>query len=101
MMIERNEFRIKFGKMKEAKAIWIEICKLFHQDTKDAKIRMMTDLTGPSYTLVVESELRDFIHIGLRTYQWMTNSRISAPYQQFIELCNSAERTLYHIEYQV
>lgn len=99
MMIERNEFRIRFGKMKEAKAIWLEICQSLKPD-KDIKIRMLTDLTGPSYTLIVESELRDFIHIGLHAYKWMTNSHITELYQQFIEICESSERILYHVEYQ-
>ena len=99
MMIERNEFRIKFGRMKEAKVIWLEIGQAMKHD-KDIKIRMLTDLTGPSYTLVVESQLRDFIHIGLNTYKWMINNRITELYQQFTELCESSERNLYHVEYE-
>jgi hypothetical protein len=99
MMIERNEFRIRFGKMKEAKAIWLEICQSLKSD-KDIKIRMMTDLTGPSYTLVVESELKDFIHIGLQQEKWKSNNRIVELYQQFIPICESSERVLYHLEYQ-
>ena len=99
MMIERNEFRIRFGKMKDAKAIWLEICQSLKSD-KDIKIRMMTDLTGPSYTLVVESELKDFIHIGLQQEKWKSNNHIAELYQQFIPICESSERVLYHLEYQ-
>lgn len=105
MMIERNVFHIRFGRMKEAKTIWLEIVKAMNSGTQDRKdkefrVRMMTDLTGPSYTLVVETELRDFLHIGFQTYQWMTNSKAVELYQQFIDLCNSSERTLYHLEYR-
>jgi len=100
MLIERNEFRIKFGKMKEAKAIWMEICQAIKSD-KDIRCRMLTDITGPAYTLVVETELRDFIHIGLNTYKWMINKQITELYGQFTELCDGSNRTLYHVEYSV
>ncbi|HMQ06002.1 MAG TPA: hypothetical protein PKC30_01820 [Saprospiraceae bacterium] len=104
MMIERNVFRIRFGRMKEAKAIWLEIIRTINVDTQDrkdkeVKVRMLTDITGPSYILVIESELRDFIHIGFQKYQWLTNNRVSKLYQQFTEICESSERTLYHIDY--
>jgi len=99
MMIERNEFRIRFGKMKEAKSIWTEIFGLMKAD-KDVKVRLLTDITGPAYTLVLELELRDFIHIGLKNYKWMTNTRIAELYQQFVPICESSERTLYNIEYE-
>lgn len=98
MMIERNEFRIKFGKMKDAKAIWTEVFNIMKTDKDIPKFRMMTDITGPAYTLVIELELRDFIHIGLKNYKWMTNTRVAELYQQFIPICESSERTLYNIE---
>ncbi len=99
MMIERNEFHIKFGKIKEAMAIWNEIFAIF-KDEKDApKIRMMTDLTGHAYTLVLEMELRDFIHIGFKNYKWMTNTKVAELYQKFVPLCENSFRTLYNIEY--
>lgn len=99
MMIERNEFRIKFGKMKEAKIIWLEIIEILTTE-KDSKLRMMTDLTGPAYTLVLESELKDFLHLGLQQEKWKASNRIAELYRKFTEICESSERILYHLEYQ-
>ncbi|CAN5590088.1 hypothetical protein BH23BAC1_BH23BAC1_49000 [soil metagenome] len=58
------------------------------------------DLTGPAYTLVLESELKDFIHLGLQMEKWKSNSRVAELYRQFVEICNSSERIMYHLEYQ-
>ena len=100
-MIERNEFRIKFGKMKEALALWTEMMEEFKNNKDNIRVKVLTDLTGPSYTLVVELEIRDFIHLGLKNYQWMTKSRVTELYQKFVPLCESSERTLYKVELEV
>ena len=100
MIIERTEFKIKFGKMKEALAIWKEIFEQF-KDAKDKpKVRILTDLTGPSYTLILEMSLRSFQDIGFKNYQWMTNEKAVELYKQVVPLCESASRTLYTIEFE-
>ncbi len=98
MMIERNEFRIKFGRMKEALALWKEMIAEMSKIKDGPKVRVMTDISGPSYTLVLEVQLRDFIHIGLKNYQWMSQEKVAELYQKFVPLCESSERTLYKIE---
>ena len=100
MIIERNEFRIKFGKMKDALALWNEMMAEFKNNKEGIHVRILTDLTGPSYTLVLEMELRDFIHLGLKNYQWMAKSNVAALYQKFVPLCESSERMLYKVEYE-
>lgn len=98
MMIERNVFRIKYGKMKEAKAIWLKICETL-TPALDTKFRLLTDLTGPAYTLVMEIELRDFNHIEVLKEKWTSSTEVVALYQQFILVCDSSERTLFQIEF--
>lgn len=100
MMIERNEFRIKFGKMKEALELWNEMMAEFKNNPDKIRVRILTDLTGPAYTLIMELELRDFIHLGLKNYQWMTKSKVGELYQKFVPLCDSSHRTLYKVEYE-
>src|SRR3954468_12056097 len=100
MMVERNEFRIKFGKMKEALALWEQMMEEFKNHKDRPPIRVMTDITGPAYTLIVEMGLRDFIHIGLKNYQWMTQTKVAEMYQKFVPLCESSHRTLYKIEFE-
>jgi hypothetical protein len=99
MMIERNEFRIKFGKMKDALALWEEMMAEFKNNPDKVHVRILTDITGPAYTLILELELRDFIHLGLKNYQWMTKSKVGELYQKFVPLCESSHRTLYKVEF--
>ena len=101
MLIERNEFRIKFGKMKDAKAVWLEIIKQSKPDDSEVKIGLLTDLTGPAYTLVLEIELKDFEQLGLQMQKCVlkSNSRVTELYRQFAEICESSERILYNVEY--
>jgi len=98
MIIERNEFRIKFGKMKDVLRIWNAIFDEFKNVKDRPKMRILTDLSGPSYTLVLELELRDFIQIGFKNYQWMTKDSIAKMYQEFVPLCESSTRTFYNVE---
>jgi hypothetical protein len=98
MIVERNEFRVKFGMMKDALAIWKDVFDEM-KNIKDApRLRIMTDMTGPAYTLVVELEVRDFIQIGFKNYLWSTNSKAAELYRKFVPLCDSSERILYKIE---
>ncbi|MCD6013278.1 MAG: hypothetical protein K0Q79_3140 [Flavipsychrobacter sp.] len=101
MMIERNEFRIKFGKMKDALALWNEILTEFKNAPDKLHVRVLTDLTGPAYTLVLEIEIRDFIHLGFKNYQWMTKTKVGELYQKFVPLCESSVRTLYKVESEI
>jgi len=101
MIIERNEFRLKFGKAKEAIDIWTKILNELKKQKDAPRARMMTDLTGPAYTIVLEIELRSFIDIGVKNYQWMTNEAAHELYGQFIPLCDSAHRTMYNIECEI
>jgi len=100
MLIERNEFRIKFGHVKEALALWKEIFDSF-QDMKDKpRIRILTDVTGPAYTIVLELQLRGFQDLGFKAYQWQTNPKAHELYKKVIPLCESAHKTLYTLEYE-
>ena len=101
MIIERNEFRLKFGKAKEAIAIWTNILNEFKNHKESPRMRLMTDLSGPAYTIIVELELKSLIDYGAKNYQWMTNNTAHELYQQFIPLCDSAQRTMYHIECEI
>jgi hypothetical protein len=98
MIIERNEFRIKFGKMREAKAIWLEIIRILKEET-DLKTRVLTDISGPAYSLVLEIELTDLNHFEQNFRREMSNTRVRELYQQFIPICDSSARTFYTIEY--
>jgi hypothetical protein len=99
MILERNEFKLKFGKAKEAIAIWKEILDATKSMGKSAPpMRLLTDLSGPSYTLILDMFLRDINDIGPKGYVWVTNEKYQELYHQFVPLCESSERTYYRIE---
>ena len=99
MIIERNEFYLKFGKAKDALAIWREILQSGKNlPGKMPSMRIMTDISGPSYTLVLEMQLKDFNDINPKNYIWVTNPRFQELYQKFIPLCESSKRVYYNIE---
>lgn len=94
------EFRLKFGHAKEAIDIRKKILDEFKKHKKPPKMRLLTDLTAPSYTLILELELRNMIDMGFKNYQWMTTENVAELYRQFVPLCDSSSRTLYTLEAQ-
>jgi hypothetical protein len=59
MIVERNIFYLKFGKAREA----MEAVKSMMADVKEAgggDVRLLTDLTGDSYRIIMEMTLKDF-----------------------------------------
>jgi len=99
MIIERNEFHLKFGKAKEGIAIWKEILTSAKSaGMKPPPMRMMTDISGASYTIIVEMELKSFNEINPKNYVWVTNPTYQELYQKFVPLCESSKRTYFNIE---
>ena len=101
MIIERNTFHLKFGKAKEALVLWNEMLESIRKSEEHTSIRMMTDLSGPSYTLIVEMNLKSFMDINPKNYHWVTNAEVQALYQKFIPLCDSSQREYYKIEMEI
>ena len=99
MIVERNEFRLKYGKAKEAIATWKQISEELVKDGRfQVHLRLLTDITGPAYTLIVESLIRSYTEVNPINYMWQTNQRVRELYQQFVPLCESSHREVYKIE---
>jgi hypothetical protein len=99
MIIERNEFRLKFGKAREAISLWCSIIEASKEwGDKSPRMRLLTDISGPAYTLVVEMFLKDLTEINPKNYFWVTHQKFQDLYQQFVPLCEYSERTYFRIE---
>jgi hypothetical protein len=99
MIIEQNIFHLKFGKAKEAIEIWKQIGEVMKKDGRfNIRMRILTDLTGPAYTLIFELNIHSYMEINPMMYVWKTNQQARELYQQFIPLCESGHRELYKIE---
>ena len=94
MILVREIFQIKFGRMKEAKDIWKQMVKIMPTENKP---RVLTDLTGPYYTLVMESTYKNLSNYEAEMQREMSGSDFGALYQKFIPLVDSGRREIFTI----
>lgn len=94
MILVRNVFQVKFGKMKDVKELWKEGLKLM----TGAPPRLLTDLTGQFYTLVMESTYKNLADLEHQMETDMRQSGFGAWYQKLIPLVESGRREIFNIE---
>ena len=98
MILVRDVFRLKFGKMREALAAWKEISNAFDKEHPTMhNRRMLTDLVGPYYTLVLEStfdSLSEWEQFGKSS---MANEQWRKKYQEAVNLTESGYREIFNI----
>ena len=65
MIVIRNVFRLKFGKAREAVALFKEALAIQKRALtgEDFTARMLTDVTGQNYTLVLEVTVPQSRHV--------------------------------------
>ena len=95
MILVRNVFQIKFGRMKEAKEMWKEGIKFVNPSNHP---RLLTDLTGPFYTLVMETAHKDLQAMAVDMQGEVNQAAFGAWYQKFIPLVDSGSREMFTIE---
>jgi hypothetical protein len=94
MILVRNVFQIKFGRMKEALEIWKkEGLKLIPSHRNP---RLLTDLTGPFYTLILEATHKDLADLESSMKE---NSQAASGgfYQKFTPLVDSGRREVFMV----
>ncbi|MGA2477118.1 MAG: hypothetical protein ABSG63_00020 [Spirochaetia bacterium] len=95
MIVVRDIFQVKFGRMKEAKDVWKEMAKLFPAERR-GRYRLLTDLTGQYYTLVMENTHKDMADWESSMSQ-MSDPAMGALYQKFTPLVDSGRREIFTI----
>jgi hypothetical protein len=96
MILVRDVFRLKFGKAKEARALLKEGLRIT-QKAGFAPQRQLTDITGPFYTLVLEST-----HGSLAAWESAMNDTQLAKewgewYERFKPLVDSGHREIFTV----
>ena len=96
MIVVRNVFRIQFGKARDALGVWKEGMEL-NRKLGLRNARLMTDVVGPSYTLVFETT-----HESIGEWEKMGREAMSNPewktwYQKFTPLAESGYREIFNI----
>ncbi len=96
MILVRDIFQVKFGRMKEAKALWADLLKQAPPPGA-SRPRLLTDLTGDYYTLVLESTYKNLSDYEAGMQRTMSQPETGAMYQKFVPLVDSGKREIFTI----
>ena len=97
MVVVRNVFRLKFGKAREALAIMKEGMAIQKRAGVDVQPRLLTDLTGPFYTLVLELTVPNLGTFESYTPKLFGDKEWQASYQKMTPLVESGYREVFTI----
>jgi hypothetical protein len=96
MILVREIFQVKYGRMKEVKELMKEMTKIAPAQP-DTNSRVLTDLTGPHYTLVMERTHKDLASYEKDSQTGMSQPGFAAWYQKFTALVDSGRREIFTI----
>jgi hypothetical protein len=96
MILVRNSFQVKFGRMKEAVALMKENLARARSAGHQPG-RLMTDLTGPFYTLVLELEYENLAEAEKRQGELMKLPGWQEAYQKFAAVVDSGRRDIFSV----
>jgi hypothetical protein len=97
MIVIRNVFRLKFGKAKEAVALFKENLAIQKQVGSTFTPRLLTDLVGPFYTVVLELTAPSLGAFEADAPKVMSNPDFHANYQKIVELVESGYREVFNL----
>ncbi len=95
MILVREVFQLKFGKAKEAKALWKEGAII--AEKAGYPVRALTDLTGPFYTFVVEISFESLADFEKGPRNTLGAEEWGKWYQKFAPLLVSGRREVFTI----
>ena len=77
MIVIRNVFQLKFGKAREALAVMKDGLAIQKRLAPEGSARLLTDVTGRHYTLVLEMTVPNLAAIEEMTPRIFADSRVS------------------------
>jgi hypothetical protein len=96
MIIVRDVFRLKFGKAKDAKALMQETKNLMSDD-RLKKSRVLVDLVGHAYTLVLEGSYESLTDYEKEMSSVFNKNEWQSWYQKFIPLVEKSYREIFTV----
>ncbi|MGE5199764.1 MAG: hypothetical protein ACM3H9_08995 [Rhodospirillaceae bacterium] len=97
MILVRDVFRLKYGQARPALALWKEGRSFLENTESAAPARLLTDLVGQSYTLVLEMTFQDLPAYERASRSVMGRDGWRAWYQKFVPLVESGYREIFNI----
>ena len=97
MIVIRNVFRLKFGKAREAVALFKEGIAIQKRAGAglDFSTRLLTDVTGPFYTVVLELTVPNLTTFEAEAPRFMGDKDWQANYQKIGPLVESGYREIF------
>jgi hypothetical protein len=95
MILVRDVFQIKFGRMKEALEAWKEMERISPMPA-ESRYRMLTDLTGQYYTLVLEGTFKDLTDYEKSLRREMAGAG-DVYHKKFVPLVDSGRREIFTV----
>jgi hypothetical protein len=96
MILVRNIFQLKFGKMKEAMTLWKE-AETVLRSVGHSPSRITTDLSGQFYTLVIENTYDSLTAYDKANADMGGSKEWANWYQKFTPLVEVGRREIYSI----
>ena len=97
MIVIRNVFRLKFGKAREAVALFKEGIAIQKRAGSNFSARLLTDLTGPFYTVVLEISAPSLSSFESEGPRLMGDKDWQANYQKTTALVESGYREIFTV----
>jgi hypothetical protein len=97
MIVVRNVFRLKFGKAKEGVALLKEGIAIQRRAGVEMNQRIMTDLVGAFYTVVLELTIPNLAALDANMPKVMGDKDWQTLYQKFSALAESGYREIFTI----
>jgi hypothetical protein len=99
MIVVRNVFRLKFGKSREAVALVKDGLAIQRKAMAgvDFSTRLLTDVTGPFYTLVLELTVADLATFEANAPRLFADKEWQANYQKMAPLVESGHREVFTV----
>ena len=96
MILVRDIFQLKFGKAREAVALWKGMMPSLVA-AGHSPSRLLTDITGPYYTLVLESTFANLAEFEKGHGSTSMSAEFRASYEKFVPLVESGRREVFTI----
>ena len=96
MILVRNVFRLKFGKARDAKEAMKHLIAINRRLGFAQETRVLTDVTGPFYTLVLEMSFPSMADLE-RGQATMSDAEWKDAYAKFVPLVESGHREIFSV----
>ena len=97
MIVVRNVFQLTYGKAREAVAVMKEGVAIQKRLAPDASARLLTDVTGRHYTLVLEVTLPNLAALEATVPLIFGDKNFQSNYQKMVPLVESGHREIFTI----